>query len=215
MESLETLVKTIAEHPRRRTIVTLLTLVTLVMVMWPAADEYLALCDFRAHLMQSLDEARAEAEALPQLEKLAQQRATELAAFEQRTVDEGETFRFREELVELVRQSGCQMRRIDVDQPQRRRWQSGEDPLAAAAPAPNKQDPGPSPYELSTRRLTLAVSGPLSSVHALFDNLRALDKVLCLGNLHEQPEGPERKEIAVDIELIVLSLEKPAVAAGA
>lgn len=206
MAALELHLRALAEHPRRRIIVTILTCGTLVMALWPAADEYFALCDFRAHLAESLDDARQEAAALPELEQKAARRAAELAVWENKTVGETDTHRFREELVELVRLSGCQMQRIDVGAPQRRAWAAGDDPLGE--PRKDDKQRAASPYELSTRTLTLAVAGPLASVNTLVEGLRKLDKLLYVGSVSQRPADQERTEIAMELELLLLSLEK-------
>src|SRR5690349_15907929 len=110
---IEQALQRIEEHPRGRAIVITLSFLVGLLLLWPLADDYSALTANRAKLAEELDDSRADGEQIGQLETRVAAAAQELAELESRTVSEQAISDFRNDLVELVRQSGCQVRRID------------------------------------------------------------------------------------------------------
>jgi hypothetical protein len=160
----------------------------------------------RSDLTEELAAARLTAEALPAYEKQAEEVRQELEALEVRTVDEAGVARFRSRLVDLVRESGCQIRRIDVGAPTRRTWSENDDVLTESA-APGASG---TPFMLERRSVVLAVDGSMPAVH---DLLNRLEKVRTLSHPHRlQMQGASAggDTVTLELELWLFALSRTA-----
>src|SRR5690349_14825458 len=124
----DTLIRKFCESQRRWLIVATTTVLLALATVWPAVDDYFDKQTSRSGLTEDLVRARQTAETLPAFEKRVAAVRTELEDLEVRTVDDGSLARFRSQLVDLVRDSGCQIRRIEVGAPTRRPWKVGDRP---------------------------------------------------------------------------------------
>lgn len=197
---------------RRRWIVIILTCAIGLLVVWPAADEYFALRDHRADLLQSLEEARTDAERLTAWRELASERALALSELDARTVGDDNAYELRNELVELVRRSACSLRRIELSPPARRPWVNDDDPLAAAAPSRKAE---PTPYTLRTQRIVISASGPLANLQEVLAQLRKNDKLMHTRTFLLRPADEAGKEVIMELEVMVFGLEENANPASA
>jgi hypothetical protein len=211
MATVETLLRALVEHPRRGLFVIILTCGLALLLIWPVVDEYFALVEESAELERSVAQAQREVSAARNIEQAASARASELAALRQQTLAAKDVHAFSSQLVELTRNAGCQLRRIDLGEVQRRKWGDDDHPLRPQAIASGKE----TPYELHTQRVTLSISGPLESVQSLIGKLYALEKMVHTQSLQLRPTDDSRSEVSLDLELLFFDLQrakKPAAA---
>jgi hypothetical protein len=163
------LIRKFCESRYRWPIVATATAMTALATLLPLADEYFNNRDSRNGLSEELVRARETAARLPTYERRAAAVSDELDALELRTVDEAKLAQFRSRLVDVVRESSCQIRQIEVGQPTRRAWSQGDDPLAETPQSEGRAKA--TPFFLERRSITLAVDGTMSAVHDLLKRL--------------------------------------------
>jgi hypothetical protein len=184
-------------------VATATTLVALATVL-PMVDEYFDVRSSRNELSKELVRARETARALPQFEQRVATVQGELEALELRTVDDDSLARFRSRLVDMVRESGCQIRQIEVGAPTRRPWKQGDDPLQESDPSGTG---GATPFSLVRRSVTLAVDGAMPAIHDLIEQL---EQERTLSHPHKvqmqaSPSGGETVMLELQLWLFALT----------
>lgn len=133
----DSLIRRFCETRHRWPIVATATALLALATVWPSVDDYFDKQSSRSELSEDLVHARLTAATLPAFEKRVAAVRVELEALEVRSVEDGSLARFRSRLVDLVRESGCQIRRIEVGAPTLRAWKQGDNPLdETASPKP-------------------------------------------------------------------------------
>jgi hypothetical protein len=174
----------------------------------PMVDEYFDNRNSRNDLAGELARARETAGALPEFEKRSATVGEELAALERRTVDDAGLAAFRSRLVDIVRDSGCQIRQIEVGEPSRRPWRQGDDPLKEADQAPTSG--GATPFSLERRSVLLAVDGPMPAVHDLLARLEEERTLSHPHRLQMQAAATSGETVMVELELWLFALSRTA-----
>ena len=151
--------------------------------------------------------ARETAGALPEYEQRTATVGEQLAALERRTVDDAGLAAFRSRLVDIVRESGCQIRQIEVGEPSRRSWRQGDDPLKEADQAPAG---GATPFSLERRSVLLAVDGPMPAVHDLLARLEEERTLSHPHRLQMQAASTGGETVMVELELWLFALSRTA-----
>src|SRR5262245_49065265 len=123
------LIRRFCESRYRWPIVATATALTALATVVPLVDEYFDNRSSRSGLSEELVRAQQTASALPEYEERAAKVTGKLEALERRAVDDATLARFRSRLVDVVRESGCQIRQIEVGTATRRPWFQGDDPL--------------------------------------------------------------------------------------
>ena len=203
MTTVETLLRQFLQHPKRGWIVIILTSVLGLVTLWPVVDEYCVLSEDCAQLELSIVQAQQEASMVDSLRELATKRASELAQVRQQTLVVQDIHEFSSKLVEISRGTGCQLRRVDLGEVQKRKWSEKEHPLKVAAH--NKEE---APYELRTQRVVLSVSGSMEQVQALLGELRALNKLVHTQGIQIKPVSEQRREVNLDLDLLFFDLKR-------
>ena len=162
------LIRKLCESRYRWPVVAIVTTLLTLATVYPLTDEYFEERAKHSDLSDQLEDAKTTAAALPAEEKAVAELAEELALMEERSVDESSVPAFRSRLVEMVRESGCQIRRLDVGTPNQRPWTKGahaiDETLVAGAPQPT-------PFTLERRAVLLAVDGPMAAIHGLLQRI--------------------------------------------
>ncbi len=189
----------------RRLIVIIVSFGIGLLTVWPAADEYTALRERRLELFDSLTEAQQQASELSSLKAEADERNRTLAELESQTVPLSQVHRFRSRLVELTRRSGCRVRKIQLGVPRATVWYEKDNPRKP----PRAAERGPeTPFQLQTQPVTLSASGSLNQVKQLLAGLHDTGKMMHTKRFNLRPMGPDRKEIVLELELILFHLQK-------
>lgn len=201
----ETLVRRFCESSHRKLIVAIVTILLGMVIVVPLVDEYFDKKESRRALAEELENARQTAARLPSLEKQVAKVVDELTAMEVRAVDDGSVSAYRTRLVEMVRESHCQIRRLDVASPTRRAWKEGDNPLAdgRTGSAAGKA----TPFSLEQRSIQLSVSG---RTHDLYELLERCQKDTTLAHperieLHSDSQKSETVTMDLELRLFALS----------
>ena len=170
----------------------------------PAADEYSASRDRHARLTSTLNNTRSIVARLDEYEGQVAERVRKLENLETRTTGEKQAQAFRERIVVMVRESGCQMRRIRLGQPTARRWHENDkalDQMASTTKGPE------TPLMLNVQPVSLSVTGTTASVKGLLEQLHRSGKMMHTKSFALRPAGLENpKEVLLDVEFLLFNL---------
>jgi hypothetical protein len=200
----DSLIRRFCESRHRWLIVATATSLVALAALLPMVDDFFDKRSNRSELSESLAAARRTAESLPEYEKHAESIRTELAALEVRTVEEAGVAHFRSRLVDVVRESGCQIRRIEVGPPARRPWKENDNALSEESTPTGH---GATPFLLERRSIILAVDGNMPAVQ---DLLARLGKEHTLAHprrlqMHAVSAGGETVTLELELWLFALS----------
>lgn len=205
MTTVESLLRAFLVHPRRGLFVIILTCVAGLLTLWPSVDEYLVLTEDCARTELSIAEAQQEIESIASLRMVAQEQAGQVAKLRQQMLVVEDVHQFSSRLVELTRTAGCQLRRVDLGDVQKRKWQEQDHPLKAPASSDKAKE---TPYELRTQRVGLSITGPMDRVQALLGELSDLNKFVHTQSMQLKPATDERSEVNLDLELLFFDLKR-------
>lgn len=188
------------ESPKRWLIVTAVTFVIGLVTVLPQVDLYYAERTEKEELSEELREAERTYAELPQLRQRVEAKRVEIEGIEDRGVDEQRLTPFRDSLVLLTREAGCQMRRINVGSPRKRDWRRNDQPLGET----NTREPV-TPFVLETRPVTLSVTGPIEAVRKLLSLVEEDDRFLHSHSLALRPLG-RNADVQLDVEVWYFAL---------
>lgn len=202
---IETFLWRFVEHRQRNWIVITVTAAILLLLVLPAVDNYNAARGRLKNLRTDLASMQSTVNQAGKYAELLQQRQTQLAALQQQTFSPSSVDRFRGELVERVRELGCQLRRIRVGDPilQTEIAASLGDPTQ---PASAKSE---SKLEIYGQSLSLQVTGPIQQINEIAKWIHDYQGMLQtqLFSLKKSDENPELSNL--DLDLILLDLRPP------
>lgn len=201
--SSQNLVDRFCESRHRWLIVTGVTFVAALATVLPQVDQYLSLLADEDAKTKELLEAGQTAELLEGMRVRVATTTDELTALESRTLPADGVSAFRNGLVDIVRESGCQVRRIGVGSVRTRQWHEHDDPLSEG-----KNAEGPkSPFKLETRPVNLAVTGSMSEVRNLLTKIDESPMMTYAHGLTLKPAG-RGDSVQLDIELWCFALSR-------
>ncbi|CAK9037525.1 Secretin OutD (General secretion pathway protein D) (Pectic enzymes secretion protein OutD) (Type II secretion system protein D) (T2SS protein D) [Durusdinium trenchii] len=134
---------------------------------------------------------------LPGFEKRYTERSEALAEQLAKTLTEENEAEYRNGLVKLVRDSGCQLRRLNVSPAIVREWGQDDNPLEKAYDKKLK----PTGYQLERRQVSLTLSGPTDSVRRLIERFEKHDKQVHLQTLNLKPDGGNGRRVELTMEM--------------
>jgi hypothetical protein len=179
-------------------------LIAVLAFVLPLVDQLygnLARC---AELQDELARAESTAKSLSAWEERLAETAEQLAALETRAVSEATLAEYRSRVVDLVRTSGCQIRRIDIGPAVARPWQT-EDHAVRTDNAPGQE---PTPFALERRSLTLVVDGTMQALYDLLDKLDVEADLAYSRSLRMQPGNRQGKAVTLELELWLFNLTR-------
>jgi hypothetical protein len=172
----------------------------------PLVDEYCDNSSSRSGLMEELVRARETAAALPEYEKRAAAVSEELESLEARTVDDSTLANFRSRLVDIVHESGCQIRQIDVGSPVRRAWTQGDDPLRESVDASGQNRV--TPFSLERRSVVLSVDGAMPAIHDLLGRMEQEHTLSHPRRVQMQASATGGENVMLELELWLFALAR-------
>ena len=203
---IETALRRLIDHPRGMMIVITLSFVVGLALVLPLADEYSALREEADNLLHELSEAQKEHKNLPLFEKRIAKQQAELAAWEDRAISDEEASEFRHRMVTLVRESGCQVRRVSLSDPRQRDWMQDDDPVRTINTKGKKKQK--TEYQLKSRVFSLSISGSADHVRALLLAMHKEQPLAYTRSLSLRPADADRKEVVLELELWLFELAK-------
>ena len=202
------LVRTIVEHPKRKLLVIILTLITGVVFGLPSVEEYSAAQARMATAREKLNDASGNAANLPQVQATLDAKKRELEVLERKAVSETDIEKFREELQRMIRETGCEMREVNVDEtPQKRAWMSKDSPLRNGPVT----DPGTeTPFVLSQWNARMRLEGSMGAVYKFLASLNQMDRFIHTKEVQlARADGQEnRTQLRMDITFYGLTRKK-------
>jgi hypothetical protein len=179
--------------------------VGLVLVL-PLVDVIRAGHNEKEALLAELESAEQVAKALPQVESRAAEKVTQLEAFQRRTVDDESLPALRERLVDLAKEAGCNIRRLNVGAASSRPWKPGDSPFATAADS-KRNDTGAG-FLLEWRPLSISLSGTSASLRSMVERVAAAGMLMHTKSFEMYPSSPSRQTLTLDMELWYFTLAR-------
>ena len=142
-----------------------------------------------SQLQTRLDEAKAELRNV-RLQAIADEELPDLES----------------QLVDLVREVGCQIRQINSGQTTRRMWFVNDNPIR-----PHEADEGaPTPFELHATPISLYAVGEVQAVLACIDRIRKQPILCSLQQVELSPDKTTHGMISLHIDILVFDFTQVA-----
>ena len=213
METVKSGLRDMLAHPARRVIVIIVTFVAALVTVWPAADLYNTKCRRQETLRFELDQIQQQIAHWDELESQSEQLGEQLRNWKKRTVSTSEIHQFRGQLVEMARQTRCQVRRLNVTPGRQQPWRKHDDPTKPSFLQPTVDGGQAHPYQLATQHVSLTVSGAMQSVRELLARMHAGNHIVHTKSLSINPSDSQGREVTLKMELILYDLvRKPILA---
>lgn len=200
----ESLLERLAHSKHRWLIVTGVTFLIALASALPQVDLLLAERSERTVLLDELAQSESTADRLPGYEKMLAEKGEELDRLRQLVVGESQLAALRTWLVDAARQSGCQVRRIDLASPTARPWNNDDNPLAP--PAAGGANAPKTPFQLQTRAVAFSVTGSSNEVLALLKAIDADTRLKHANTIELKPTSRRDNELQLDLTLWYFAL---------
>ena len=166
----------VIRHEKRAWIVITVTFITGILLVLPAVEEYSAATERTRTAREKLEEAKRQVQNLPQLKQTFEKKKQLLVGLESKAVTEKDVLQLKEALQKLIRETGCSMRILTIDEvPSPRPWMTNDSPLRHKVHV----DPGPvTNFNLLSRTAKLTIDGPMTSVYQFMSRMSQLDRFI-------------------------------------
>jgi hypothetical protein len=166
----------------------------------PLADLYLAERNEKTELSTELASAEQVVKTVADSDARLATKTAELKTYEARAVDDQSLPALRTKLVELARDTGCSLRRLNVGNESTRPWHEGDDPTAAND-AKAKTSEHATGFNLVWWPVTVSVTGSNANLCSLLERMEADHMLMHTRNFDMHPDGEGRKNLNLDMEL--------------
>ena len=202
---IEPILRRLIEHKRRKTIILVVAILTGLLVVLPAADEYNAARARLSAARLDVEEMQSAFDDLPRFEQLFKSKTQELQQLENRAVSEANAQGLRGNLVEMVRQTGCTMRQIRFGEPIRRDWTTADDPVRGGSAAERGEK---TPYQLEARQISLSVTGSMANLHEFMAQIHRLDQFIHTKSVALKRAEDGGNAAIMDMDVLLFDLVK-------
>ena len=190
------------ESPKRKQAVIIGTIVTGLVAVWPAADEYMAARERIRSAESELAESQDQVDKLPQFTQMYEKRLGELENLEKRSVTKKKAQRMRNELTTLVRAEGCRLRRIVLGGDLHRDWTKNDSPVNHTAIIDRGGD---TPFKLITQQMTISLEGSMPNVKKFLGKLSEMDRLIHTKQISLLRGSSGMTELDIDILMFELA----------
>ena len=202
----DSILRKFCESRHRKLIVVIATTLFGLLVLIPLVDDYFDKKASHSALTEDLDRARQTVDGLPTLVRQSTKIGKQLVDFESRTVTSESVSEYRTKVVGMVRETGCQVRRLDVASPAARPWLENDNPLEVQTT--NDKKSRRTPFTLERRNVALTVDGTMESLRIFLEKLNQDNSVAYMHNLVIQSAGRNGDQVTADIEMWLFNLER-------
>ena len=202
---IETLLRRFVETKQRKLAVIILTSLTLLAVVWPAADAYTAAEKRVAAAQDELSQAQQDIQTLPRLTQELVEKKDELRKLENQTVTEPIAQRLREDLTQLVRDTGCMMSSIKLDDSSTRVWMEEDDAISGRRRVDRGQE---TPFELVTWQLSVTITGPMAGIHQFLSGIHRINKLVHTKTVSMRRSANEENKTVLQLDLLLFNLAR-------
>lgn len=200
---IEQTVRSIAEHPKKTWIVTILTVGFVLVFTWPAVDSYSAASQKRAAADSQIAEHADLAGRLEQFRSQLASRQLELTKAEDKALGESDVDAIRDKVVELVKGQGLRLRRIRLSDANTRAWYEKDNPLSTQVRSETEKK---TPYKLRSQTLNVQVSGPMNNVVALMQDLGDIPHTVHAPGFQVRRSTEDANQIEMELDLAFFDL---------
>ena len=192
----------INHHARWWIVITGTGMIGLVL-LWPAVDDYLAVKSVQDELNESLAKMKQGVDRLDHFANLVSQKKSALELLEAKAQSDKTVGQFRNRVVQLVRQSGCKMRRVRLGPPSWRRWRETDDPFTWKSVADAGAE---TQFDLRTQLLSISLTGSVKQISNFLTKIHQLDSFIHTMNLSLQRSHEGGKSAVLELDLLLLNL---------
>jgi len=202
----ESPIRKFCESSHRKLIVVIVSTLAGLVVLIPLADDYFDKKESRRTLAEELDRARQTAKMLPDYEKRLTSLNQELGEYEVRSVSQKSISQYRSKLVELIRDSDCKVRRIEVSNPTSRPWFANDDPLKK--PVAKGSESKKTPFTLFRTSVALTLDGTMDNINGFLEKLHKEKTFAYPRRLELHGAGHQGGSVAIELELWLFALDR-------
>jgi hypothetical protein len=175
------------------------SVVVLLVVGWPWADDYLR----RRASVDHLEKLRLEFEQLAgrelQIAELNRSLGGKLELLNQRSLTPENEATVRDQLVEIIRENGCRVRQINLEEIPTRPWSGdSDDPLKEDIDAVADRE---YEYSLVSKRISLTLSGSLESIVKVVESIEARNYLAITENLSIQATSVTGEIVQMELRI--------------
>lgn len=199
----ESLLRGVLTHPKRVWIVISLTLGIGLLFTWPAVDSYSAAKEHRAQLESELQEGEALVGKVDLYQKQAEKKQAQLKQLEAKTLSPAEIEKLRSQLVVMVKESHCMVRRVRLGDSSLRQWYDEDSPLESRMRLDAEKK---SEFRLRTQLLNLAITGNLTDVSEFLTKLSQQDRLIHTGGFQLRKSAEDKNLMDLEIDLLFFDL---------
>jgi hypothetical protein len=172
----------------------------------PLVDVLRAGRDEREGLLAELDSAQNVAAEIKDFETRVNAKVAELKGLEARTVDDESMPALRGKLVDLAKETGCSIRRLNVGGASSRTWKPGDNPFTQASDKkPADATAGPN-FQLEWRPVSISLTGTSASLKSLIERVATSGMMMHTKSLEMYPSSPTRQTLTLDMEVWYFTL---------
>jgi hypothetical protein len=205
---IEQTLRSFCESRRRWLIVIAGTFVVALVLILPLADLYFAERNAKTELSTELADTHQVVDSIADSEARLAAKTAELKTYEARVVDEQSLPALRTRLVELARDTGCSLRRLNVGNASMRPWHEADDPTTSDTKAKSAEHT--TGFNLEWRPVTVSVTGSNANLCSLLERMEADHMFMHTKNFEMHPDGEGRKNLNLDLELWYFNLARGA-----
>ncbi len=199
----ESLLRSVLTHPKRVWIVISLTLGIGLLFSWPAVDSYSAAKEHRAKLESELQEGEALVGKVDLYQKQAEKKKAQLKLLEAKTLSPAQIEKLRSQLVVMVKESHCMVRRVRLGDSSLRQWYDEDSPLESRMRLDSEKK---SEFRLRTQLLNLAITGNLTDVSEFLTKLSQQDRLIHTGGFQLRKSAEDKNLMDLEIDLLFFDL---------
>jgi hypothetical protein len=196
---IEPALRKFCESPHRKLIVIAGTFIVGLVLILPLVDLLRAGRDEKANLLAELESAQNVAAEMKEFETRVNDKLTQMKGFEARTVDDESMPALRGKLVDLAKETGCSIRRLNVGAMATRAWKPGESPFAQTSDR-KPSDAAPT-IQLEWRPVSISLSGTSASLRSMVERVAGSGMLMHTKSLEMYPSSPTRQNLTLDMEL--------------
>ncbi|HEX4413134.1 MAG TPA: hypothetical protein VH107_05855 [Lacipirellulaceae bacterium] len=197
---IEPALRKFCESRHRKLIVIAGTFIVGLVLILPLVDLLRAGRDEKASLLAELDSAQNVAAEMKEFEVRVAERLSQAKEFEARTVDDESMPALRGKLVDLAKETGCSIRRLNVGATGARVWKPGESPFAQTSDRKPTDATAPV-IQLEWRPVSISLSGTGASLRSMVERVAASGMLMHTKSLEMYPSSPTRQNLTLDMEL--------------
>ena len=184
-------------------IVTSLSLLAIIVFAAPWVDEYFRLRADAAELTELEARSAELQERNRQLDRIERKLTRNLADLRSRSIDPTKTEQVRERIVEIVRQAGGRIRKLELASGERRNWAVENDNVHNSTMPIYGEE---SAFELHTHTVELQIDGSLNSIQTILHEITDQGWLMTTKELNITPTSVRESPVTTELQLMLYGL---------